>query len=102
MAHYTGVHLRRLPLLCGVCSLSCRGNVRLHSVDLCRDREGSGQPLVLPAVALKVLAGTWDGLAAQNGSLWTDLKPFLPILPIFGKRDWKRRGAPQAKNIPRY
>lgn len=52
-------------------------------------REASGQPLVLPTVTLKVLAGTRGGLAAQNRSLWTDLKPFLSILPVFGKRDWK-------------
>lgn len=53
------------------------------------DREGAGQPLVLPAATLKVLAGRWGGLAAQDRSLWTDLKPFLPILPVFVKRDWK-------------
>lgn len=52
-------------------------------------REGSEQPLVCSAVTLKVLAGRWDGLAAQNRSLWIDLKPFLPILPVFVKRDWR-------------
>lgn len=51
------------------------------------DREGSGRPLVLPTVTLKVLAGRWDGLAAQNTSLWSDLKPFLPILSVFVEND---------------
>lgn len=45
---------------------------------------------MLPAVRLKVLAGRWDGLAAQNRTLCPDLKPFLPILPAFVKRDWKK------------
>lgn len=59
----------------------------MHWVDSCSRQGGIwAASLVLPAVTLKVLPG--DGMAGSTDrSLWTDLKPFLPILPVFVKRD---------------
>lgn len=64
-------------------SQPCPGNVGMHWVDSC-SRQGGIRAACCASNSHTEGAGwRWD----QNRSLWTDLKPFLPILPVFVKRD---------------
>lgn len=83
--------MRTLHLLCGVCSLpALQWEFGMHCVDSCSS-QGGIRTASYPSSSEAEGAGWEMGWAGSTEQiLCTDLKPFLPILPVFVKRDLKK------------